>query len=454
MLSKRGATSSSSRKKNFLWEVMSDPYRIMANPSGYINLGVAENTSMHDELIQQMRKTFEPPGSTLSYGEGLGGGLRLRKAIAAFVNQFFFPVILVWSEHITVSNGVTSSIERCAFGLGDPGDYFLLGRPFYGSFPSELRDRAEVDTLPVAFGGIDPFSTEAAAQYEDEIVKAKLQSKTVRALLLCSPHNPLGRCYPRKTLVALMRLCQKYSIHLIVDKIYALSVFVNPEHIEMEGFTSVLVIETSGLIDPSLIHVLWGLSKDFGANGLRIGCVISQSNQSLVAALGAHVPYSYPSALLDYIAASLLEDQGFVEGYITENRQRLVENYIFVTEFLKQHGFTYYRGSNAGFFIWVDLGEAWLRRERMGQNRYDQADGRRENEYISGQSNGVKQALEKGSKSELTQQVMERLISQRLYLASGDAFGSESPGWFRIVFTQPRYMLCEGLYRMVRALDM
>jgi bifunctional pyridoxal-dependent enzyme with beta-cystathionase and maltose regulon repressor activities len=33
-----------------------------------------------------------------------------------------------------------------------------------------------------------------------------------------------------------MRLCPKYSIHLIVDEIYALSVFVNPEHIEMEGF--------------------------------------------------------------------------------------------------------------------------------------------------------------------------------------------------------------------------
>lgn len=153
----------------------------MANPSGYINLGFAENTLMHDELIQQMRKTFEPPGSALSYGEGPGGSLRLRKAIAAFVNQFFSPVIPVRPEHITVSNGVTSSIERCAFGLGDPGDYFLLGRPFYGSFPSELRDRAEVDTLLVAFGGIDPFSTEAAAQYEEEIVKAKLQSKTVRA---------------------------------------------------------------------------------------------------------------------------------------------------------------------------------------------------------------------------------------------------------------------------------
>lgn len=58
-----------------------------------------------------------------------------------------------------------------------------------------------------------------------------------------------------------MKLCQRYHIHLISDEIYALSVWDNPEHPGAVKFTSVLAIDVTGVIDPSLVHVLWGLSK-------------------------------------------------------------------------------------------------------------------------------------------------------------------------------------------------
>ena len=100
-----------------------------------------------------------------------------------------------------------------------------------------------------------------------------------------------------------MKFCQKYKIHLISDEIYALSVWQNPEVPDAFTFDSVLSINTSGIIDPALVHVLWGISKvyfaechtrlkpnkfffkDFGANGLRIGCIISQNNTSLLDAV-------------------------------------------------------------------------------------------------------------------------------------------------------------------------
>ena len=58
-----------------------------------------------------------------------------------------------------------------------------------------------------------------------------------------------------------MRLCQKYQIHLISDEVYAMSVWHNPEYPDAVGFTSVLELDVEGLIDPRLVHVLWGLSK-------------------------------------------------------------------------------------------------------------------------------------------------------------------------------------------------
>lgn len=58
-----------------------------------------------------------------------------------------------------------------------------------------------------------------------------------------------------------MKLCQRYQIHLISDEIYALSVWRNREHADAVKFTSVLSIELTGVIDASLVHVLWGMSK-------------------------------------------------------------------------------------------------------------------------------------------------------------------------------------------------
>ena len=91
-----------------------------------------------------------------------------------------------------------------------------------------------------------------------------------------------------------MRLCGKLGLHLVSDEIYGLSVFENPEMQEPVPFTSILSLSPEGLMDPKKVHMQWGLSKvrvfllshyfqlileqDFGATGLRIGCLVSQSN--------------------------------------------------------------------------------------------------------------------------------------------------------------------------------
>jgi aspartate/methionine/tyrosine aminotransferase len=58
-----------------------------------------------------------------------------------------------------------------------------------------------------------------------------------------------------------MRLCQKYKIHLISDEIYALTTFPTKDIPNPTPFTSLLSIEKEGIIDPSLCHVVHGMSK-------------------------------------------------------------------------------------------------------------------------------------------------------------------------------------------------
>jgi aspartate/methionine/tyrosine aminotransferase len=56
-----------------------------------------------------------------------------------------------------------------------------------------------------------------------------------------------------------MRFCNKYGIHLISDEIYAFSVYRTDAL--LPGFTSVLSIDYTGVIEKHLVHVLYGFSK-------------------------------------------------------------------------------------------------------------------------------------------------------------------------------------------------
>lgn len=53
--------------------------------------------------------------------------------------------------------------------------------------------------------------------------KAKAKGCRVRALILTSPHNPLGVIYTETELRACVGWCRQHGLHLISDEIYALS---------------------------------------------------------------------------------------------------------------------------------------------------------------------------------------------------------------------------------------
>ena len=80
-------------------------------------------------------------------------------------------------------------------------------------------------------------------------------------LMLCNPHNPLGQCYPKDTIIALMKLCSKYQVHLIADEIYATSVYEVPDK-HAVPFTSVLAFDHTPYISAEYCHVIYGELRD------------------------------------------------------------------------------------------------------------------------------------------------------------------------------------------------
>ncbi|GIC94646.1 putative aminotransferase [Aspergillus udagawae] len=403
---------------NIIWEVLANLYDPETNPDGYYSVGIAENLLMHEYLLNRMHQDLHLTSKSLTYNDGASGSKRLKVAMARFLNRRLHPATPLEPQHLILTNGVSAAVEHLSWALADKGEGILLGRPYYGTFISDISLRFGTEVVTVPFEGADPLGADCVDAYRRALSSFEQRTgKKCRALLLCHPHNPLGRCYSRDVLVALMRLCQEHEMHFISDEIYALSVWGGGE------FVSALSIDTKGLIDADRVHVLWGLSKDFGANGLRLGALISQANQDVRAAVDSVALYSYVSGPADHLAANILEDDAYADEYIRLNCEKLKEAYDYTVRFLTQNEIPYMAGANAGFFVWVDLGTPYLQRHP------------------------------EASHEELTEVIMQRLLKNKVFLASGAMFGSETPGWFRIVFAHPQAYLDEALRRIIAALQ-
>ncbi|KAK6354060.1 hypothetical protein TWF730_008478 [Orbilia blumenaviensis] len=400
-----------------------------------INLAIAENSLMQQVVADYLNENLRLQTKQLTYGDGTSGSHRLKTNLATFVNDYFHPVKEVAANQIIISTGVGGSIDQISWGLCNEGDGILVGKPVYSGFIQGMEKPQENEWLwflidcranaaPVSFGDINPFSVEALQCYERELVDFNQRNPGVqiRALLLANPHNPLGKCYPREVLIEYLKFCECHDIHLIIDEIYAMSIFKTSSNQDATEFHSILSIDIDRFANPLRVHVLYGMSKDFSSNGLRLGIVISR-NPDLIAAMSTITVFSWPSAPADLAWCIMLEDRTFLKYYISEHQKRLGQGYEFLAGILDNFGIDYVRGSNAGFFIWADFSFA-----------------------LEKPTDGGDPGLEEDMKLD------ERIIKCGVHLAAGFGYLAEKPGWFRITFSQPRPLLLLGIAKMMKLL--
>jgi aspartate/methionine/tyrosine aminotransferase len=173
---------------------------------------------------------------------------------------------------------------------------------------------------------------------------------------VCNPHNPLGRPYPRETLLSYAKFCEERDLHLVSDEIYALSVYDNPSFPDAVPFTSMLSLDVERELgipfDRARVHVVYGMSKEcvvfgrmgtlltlsFCANGLRVGSLISQANPLLLRAMANTSMLMKISSPADVIWSTLLADTEKLTEFVALNRERLTEAAQFVRDWFEARG--------------------------------------------------------------------------------------------------------------------
>ncbi|OJD20832.1 hypothetical protein ACJ73_07834 [Blastomyces percursus] len=261
----------------------------------------------------------------------------LLESLATFFNNYFNPFISVKAEHIVVSAGVESCLDSLLYNICDPEDGVLMPGPCWNGCEAKFQARSVRPITIEANGLADLFSLGILPKLEEAMNLAPCK---IRAFILTNPHNSFGQCYPQDVLEECLKFCQRRGIHFISNEVYAMSSFSTADITDPVPFISALSLNTAELLcDRSRVHTIWSISKDFGASGMRVGCIVSQDSAQLNVGL-ALTSNAQVSSLSAVFTTTLLSSHT-LPFLVALNSARLAEAYIHITSFFIQHRIQY-----------------------------------------------------------------------------------------------------------------
>ena len=164
------------------------------------------------------------------------------------------PSWLVWMP------GMVPGTAMAAAAAGGAGDEVMIFTPVYPPFFSAPAD-ADRKVLPIPLTDVDGRIT-----FDFAAMEAAVTPRTCM-VLLCSPHNPVGRVWTRTELELLAEFCVRHGLALCSDEIHC-DLILEPE---VSPFTCGLSLE--GPIRDQLI-VMMAASKTYNVPGLGLSFAI------------------------------------------------------------------------------------------------------------------------------------------------------------------------------------
>lgn len=221
-------------------------------------------------------------------------------------------------ETILFCPGVVPSLHACIMALSRPGDGVIVQPPIYAPFLSapEICGRKLL---------LNPLKLENGRYTFDLDDLERCAAEGGHLLILCSPHNPVGRVWQREELQTLLAVCEKHAITLVSDEIHADLIYPGFRHVPLATLTDKVKIVSA--VAPS---------KTFNIPGLGLSALIVPEEQDRKAITQAfetlHVSASNPFSIAAFEAA-------YREGapWLDALMNYLAGSRDMVREFLRQH---------------------------------------------------------------------------------------------------------------------
>jgi cystathionine beta-lyase len=311
----------------------------------------------------------------------------------------------MWSRHgweihpqwIVTTPGVVSALALLVRAFLKPGEKAIIQTPVYYPFFHVL----EINDIEVVRNPLIVEDGKYRMDFEDLQVKAR--DPQTKMLILCSPHNPVGRIWTREELTRLAEICAASDLLIVSDEIHADLSFkpFTPFGTLEDKFTGNLVVCTAasktfnlaGLGTSNIIIPDRGIRDRFSKYIFQNGVYDTGFFGRLATEIAYTQGAEWLDQLLDYLAGTL----SYMEKFFRKN--------------LPQIRMTRPEGT---YLAWLDCRAIGMTSAALSRFFFDSAN---------------------------------------VYLENGAIFGPDGDGFLRMNIATPRKLVKEALQRMKVAVD-
>lgn len=297
-------------------------------------------------------------------------------------------------EWITYTTGVVPALSAIIKAFTTPGDRVLVQTPVYNCFFSSIRNNGcQVATNPLVHQGagyrIDFYGLEQQAA-----------DPRVKLLLLCNPHNPVGRVWSRSELSRIGEICLRHKVVVVSDEIHC--EIVHPDHRYTPFASLCKEFEQRSItcISPS---------KAFNLAGLQIANIVAADAQ-IRAQINGAINANEVCEVNPFGIEALMAAYNHSEPWLGELNRYLCANYDLLKGYFEEHLpqllVTPLEGT---YLVWVDCRALGVPAQKLVEALRDKA---------------------------------------RLEVCAGTLYGAAGEGFIRINIASPRSVLLEGLNRL------
>jgi len=300
-------------------------------------------------------------------------------------------------EWIVITPGVIFAISMAIKAYTKKGDFILIQKPVYYPFEQIIN----INERRCVSSDLIIINNKYHINFDD--FEKKISEYKVKAFILCSPHNPVGRVWTKYELIKVGEICLKHNCIVISDEIHCDIVYAGNQHHMFPTVHTNFAMNTVVCTAPSKTFSLAGIqhSNTFIANP-----ELRDAFKKEIAKSG----YCH-SNIMGLIACKAVYSFGF--EWVQQLKQYLIKNILFLKEFLsKRLPEIKMIDPESMYLVWLDF-----------------------------------RALN------LSQEKLDDLITKcaLVWLSSGTIFGSQGQGYMRINIGCPKKVLEEALLRIENA---
>jgi cysteine-S-conjugate beta-lyase len=158
----------------------------------------------------------------------------------------------IQKEWIVFSPGIVPALNLVVLALTQPKDEIIVQPPVYFPFFGAATEHDRV----LIYNQLVKSDT----NYTIDFDLLEQQAKSARLLLLCNPHNPVGRAWTKAELERLSEICLKHDLLVLSDEIHADLVLPGFRHQVFADLSPEIAAKTITAHAPSKTFNLAGLA--------------------------------------------------------------------------------------------------------------------------------------------------------------------------------------------------